>query len=83
MLVLLPIVGSEHESPLRSSVVPRVAGIANRDGRPRGASRPRFHNFEGNITSTAKEGSDGHKEREEDLEHEFILLTRSNVASHG
>jgi hypothetical protein len=27
------------------------------------------------------EGSDGHKEREDDLEHEFILLTRRNVAS--
>ena len=39
--------------------------------------------FERGIASTAKEGSDGHKEREEDVQHEFILLTRRNVASHG
>jgi hypothetical protein len=32
--------------------------------------------FEGVIASTAKEDSDGHEKREDDLEHEFILLTR-------
>jgi hypothetical protein len=36
--------------------------------------------FEGSIASTAKEDSDRHKEREDDLEHESILLTRRNVA---
>ena len=30
-------------------------------------------NFEGGITSTAKEDSDRHKEREDDMEHESIL----------
>jgi hypothetical protein len=35
------------------------------------------------IASTAKEGSDRHKEREDDLEHESILLTRRDVASPG
>ena len=39
--------------------------------------------FEGGIASTAKEDSDGHKEREDDLEHESILLTRHHVASPG
>ena len=42
---------------------------------------PEGEDFEGHITSTAKEGSDGYKEREEDMEHEFILLTRRNVCS--
>jgi hypothetical protein len=42
---------------------------------------PEGEDFEGSIASTAKEGSDGHKEREEDMEHEFILLTRRNVCS--
>jgi hypothetical protein len=36
--------------------------------------------FEGGIASTAKEDSNGDKEREDDLEHESILLTRRNVA---
>jgi hypothetical protein len=36
--------------------------------------------FEGSIASTANEDSDGDKEREDDLEHESILLTRRNVA---
>jgi hypothetical protein len=40
---------------------------------------PEDEDFEGSITSTAKKDSDGHKEREEDMEHEFILLTRRNV----
>jgi hypothetical protein len=30
--------------------------------------------FEGGIASTAQEDSDGHKEREDDLEHEFIFF---------
>jgi hypothetical protein len=44
---------------------------------------PERKDFEGRITSTAKEGSDSHKEREEDMEHESFLLTRRNVASPG
>jgi hypothetical protein len=39
--------------------------------------------FEGGITSTAKEASDRHKKREDDLEHETILSTRRNAASLG
>ena len=34
---------------------------------------PEGEDFEGRITSTAKEGSDSHKERKNDMEHEFIL----------
>ena len=37
--------------------------------------------LEGGITSTAKEDSDRHKEGEDDMEHESILLTRHHVAS--
>jgi hypothetical protein len=37
--------------------------------------------FEGGIASTAKEDSDRHKEREDDLEHESIRLTRHHAAS--
>jgi hypothetical protein len=44
---------------------------------------PEGEDFEGRITSTAKEDSDGHKERKDDMEHEFILLTRRNVGSPG
>jgi hypothetical protein len=44
---------------------------------------PEGKDFEGRITSTAKEGSDGHKERKDDMEHEFILLTRPNIGSPG
>ena len=36
--------------------------------------------FEGCIASTAKEDSDGHKERENNFDHE-LLLARRNVAS--
>jgi hypothetical protein len=39
--------------------------------------------FEGGIASPAKEDSDGDKEREDDIEHESILLTRRYVASPG
>jgi len=34
---------------------------------------PEGKDLEGRITSTAKEGSDSHKERKNDMEHEFIL----------
>ena len=39
--------------------------------------------FESSIATTAKEGSDGDKKREDDTEHDSILLTRRNVASPG
>jgi len=37
--------------------------------------------FEGGIASTAKEDSDGDKEREDDFEHEAPFLTRRKAAS--
>jgi hypothetical protein len=37
--------------------------------------------FEGSIASIANEDSDGDKEKEDDLDHESILLTRRNAAS--
>ncbi len=53
-----------------SSIGPRLFSFQHGDLLSEG------EDFEGSIPSTAKEDSDRHKEREDDLEHESILLTR-------